>query len=175
MSSRDDLSHPVPSAAKGSRPAAAGRSIPHAAEVTGPRTIAEAKSQAKALRQALETGGRPVSHGQSLELVARQHGARDWNTLHARLARAEPETFRLGQRVAGRYLGQPMTGRVVSLARAGQGYRLALQLDRPVDTVRSERFSNLRHHVRGTVGSDGRSARKTSDGAPQLVIEGLQD
>ena len=49
-------------------------------------TIEEAKAQAKALRAALLAQGTAISHAQALELIARQQGARDWNTLHARLA-----------------------------------------------------------------------------------------
>src|SRR5690606_31658729 len=49
-------------------------------------TIDNAKAQAKALRAALQAQGTAISHAQALELIARQHGARDWNTLHARLA-----------------------------------------------------------------------------------------
>lgn len=135
------------------------------------RTLAEAKAQARALREALAARGSPVGHSQALELVARQNGARDWNTLHARLSRTEPEPFRLGDAVRGRYLGQPFAGRIVALSRVGARYRVALQLAEPVDTVRFESFSNMRRHVRGVVGPDGRSAQKTSDGAPQLVIE----
>lgn len=48
-------------------------------------TLDTVKAEAKALRQALRAEGKVVSHAQSLELIARQHGARDWNTLHARL------------------------------------------------------------------------------------------
>ena len=45
------------------------------------------KNQAKRLRTALSEDGIAVSHARALELVARVHGAHDWNTLAAR-----PET-----------------------------------------------------------------------------------
>ena len=134
-------------------------------------TLAEAKTQAKALRAALAEAGTPVSHAQALELVARQNGARDWNTLHARLSRATPAPFHVDQRVRGRYLGQPFAGRIVSVAKAGEGFALAIQFDAPVDVVRFESFSNPRRRIRGTVGPDGRSRARTSDGAPQLIVE----
>jgi hypothetical protein len=52
-------------------------------------SLSEAKSKAKALRDALVGQGTKISHAQALELVAHQDGARDWNTLHAKLSRAE--------------------------------------------------------------------------------------
>ena len=80
-------------------------------------TVDEAKAQAKALRAGLQSQGHAISHAQALELVARQHGARDWNTLHARLSRRNaPPDLALGDRVRGRYLGQPFTGRVLALS-----------------------------------------------------------
>ena len=134
------------------------------------KSVDEAKSQAKALRAALAGEGTPISHAQALEIIARQNGARDWNTLHARLARAEPRFFRIGEQVRGRYLGQDFTGRVVALSKAGRHYDISIQLDEPIDTVRFQSFSNLRRRIGGVVGPDGRSPRKTSDGLPQLVV-----
>lgn len=43
-------------------------------------TIDDAKAQAKALRAALQAQGTAISHALSLEMIAKQHGARDWNT-----------------------------------------------------------------------------------------------
>ena len=45
--------------------------------------LEELKEQAKRLRRKLRDTGVQLSHGQALELVAHQHGVRDWNTLHA--------------------------------------------------------------------------------------------
>lgn len=132
-------------------------------------TLAEAKAQAKALRRALAEAGRAISHAQALELVAAQQGARDWNTLHARLA--QPQPWALGQRVSGRYLGQPFTGHLTALARRGAGVAVTIRLEHPVDTVRFESFSNLRRVIQGVIDADGRSPRRTSDGAPQLVLD----
>ena len=134
-------------------------------------SISGAKSQAKALRDALVGQGTPISHAQALELVAHQHGARDWNTLNARLSRAEPPPLQLNDTVKGRYLGQAFTGRIVALSKVGSNLNVSLQLDVPVDTVRFESFSNMRRRIRGVIGPDGRSLQKTSDGAPQLVID----
>ena len=134
-------------------------------------TLEHAKSQAKALRQALAVQGNPISHAQALELIAKQHGARDWNTLFAKLSKNTPRAFQVGDQVQGSYLGQPYKGKVVSVARAGDGYNLSLQLKQPVDTVEFESFSNMRSLIRGFVGVDGVSPRKTSNGRPQLVVE----
>lgn len=134
-------------------------------------TVVEAKARAKALRTELARQGNQISHAQALELVARQHGARDWNTLHARLTAAEPARLHLQQRVRGQYLGQDFTGRIVALSILGQGLRrVTIRLDQPIDTVRFESFSNLRRQISGIVGEDGRSGRQTSDGQPQLIV-----
>lgn len=132
--------------------------------------LAEAKSQAKALRAALAAQGAPVSHGQALELVAQQNGSRDWNTLQARLARMAPRPLRLNDPVRGHYLGQAFTGRIVALAKLRRNTQVSLQLYDPIDTVRFDSFSNMRSHIRGVVGPDGRSPCKMSNGAPQLSL-----
>lgn len=134
------------------------------------RSVKDAKSHAKTLRSALAAQGTAISHAQALELVAHQAGARDWNTLHAKLSQAEPQPFRLNDQVRGYYLGQAFTGRIVALSKAGQNTQVSLQLNEPVDTVQFKSFSNIRSHIRGVVGPDGRSPRKTSDGTPHLVI-----
>lgn len=135
-------------------------------------TLSDAKAQAKALRAALAARGQAISHAQALELVAQQHGARDWNTLHARLEqRNAPPDLGLGDRVRGLYLGQAFTGQIVALAGAGDHRQIEIRLDQPIDTVRFESFSNLRRQIRGTIDGAGRSPRKTSDGAPQLIVE----
>jgi len=52
-------------------------------------TRAQAKSMARALRSALAERDVDLSHSACLELVARQHGLSDWNTLSAKLAPPE--------------------------------------------------------------------------------------
>lgn len=49
------------------------------------KSLPDPKPMAKALRSALEARGVDISHGEALELVARQLGFADWNTLSARL------------------------------------------------------------------------------------------
>ncbi|MCE8419744.1 hypothetical protein LZ190_13650 [Rhodovulum sulfidophilum] len=129
------------------------------------------KTQAKALRQALQAQGTAISHAQALELIARQHGARDWNTLHARLGqRNAPPELALGTKVTGHYLGQAYSGVIVALSGPSRNRHVEIALDQPIDTVRFDSFSNWRHRIRGTIGEDGRSSRKTSDGSPHLTV-----
>lgn len=135
--------------------------------------IAGFKTQAKALRARLAGQGTQISHSQALELVAHQHGARDWNTLRALAARpGNARPLALGDRVAGRYLGQPFTGYVHGLSHAANAghMRITLQFDEPVDVVTFDSFSSFRQRVSATIGTDGRSPQKTSDGAPQLIV-----
>ena len=135
-------------------------------------TVDEAKAQAKALRAGLQSQGSVISHAQALELVARQHGARDWNTLHARLTRRNaPPDLALGDRVRGRYLGQPFTGRVLGLSGPASHRQIEIRFDHPVDVVRFASFSNLRKRIRATIDDTGTSHRRTSDGAPHLTVE----
>lgn len=134
-------------------------------------TIDEAKTQAKALRAALQAQGNAVSHAQALELIARQHGAKDWNTLHARLAlRNAPPELALGDRVRGHYLGQAFSGRVVGLSGPSTHRQIEIRFDHPVDVVRFESFSNVRSQIRSVIDENGRSHRQTSDGVPQLIV-----
>lgn len=132
--------------------------------------IAELKAQAKRLRTQLQDTGIRLSHGQSLDLLARQHGLRDWNTLCARAGNEMRLT--LGDRVTGTYLGQRFAGVVKALS-ALEGDRLrriTLHFDAPVDVVTFDSFSSFRQRVTGLIGPDGVSPRRTSDGAPQLVV-----
>lgn len=131
------------------------------------------KQQAKRLRQQLHSSGVAVGHSKSLELVAQQYGARDWNTLQA-LAGNRLQ-LHVGDQVRGRYLGQAFTGEIRGLSMMGDGEnrQITLHFDTPVDVVRFESFSALRQRVKGVIGWDGCSARKTSDGMPQLIVEAV--
>lgn len=140
--------------------------------MTTVRTIAEAKAHAKALRIALATEGTIVGHAKALELVAHQNGARDWNTLSARLDKAASPQFHLHQRVRGHYLGQAFEGEIIAIACSSSGHAVSIRFDQPVDTVTFEGFTNLRRVARGVVDDSGHSAEKTSNGVPHLMIRG---
>ena len=131
------------------------------------------KAQARALRQALQAEGTTVSHARALELVARQHGARDWNTLHAAAGNGGPPRLpQLGERARGRYLGQDFSGQVIGTQHlAGGMTRLTIKFDTAVDVVTHDSFSSFRHRVNVTVDDMGRSPQKTSNGAPHIVLD----
>ncbi|WP_170451560.1 glyoxalase superfamily protein [Ruegeria arenilitoris] len=132
--------------------------------------VGELKVQAIRLREKLRGAGVALSHAQSLEMIAHQHGARDWNTLHAMAGNRLH--LKVGDRVRGTYLGQPFTGEIRGLTMLGDGAqrRITLQFDTPVDVVTFDSFSAFRQRVSGQIGWDGRSARHTSNGEPQLVV-----
>ncbi|MCB1428814.1 MAG: hypothetical protein KDJ66_06770 [Nitratireductor sp.] len=137
------------------------------------------KEQAKRLRATLADAGQAISHAQALELIAKQHGVRDWNTLAALAGRpvsgnrpAGPPVA-VGQTVTGRYLGQEFIGTVHAVASQlmpGR-WRITLQLDEPVDVVTFESFSAFRSRISATINQEGSTAEKTSNGVPQLVLD----
>ena len=130
------------------------------------------KAQAKRLRADLAAQGTPITHAQALETLAHQWGARDWNTLSARLGNDAPTGFAPGMAVSGRYLGHRFTGYVKAARMMAHGHwQLTLRFDQPVDVVTSPHFSNFRQQVNCTVDASGASPRKTSDGQPQMVID----
>lgn len=132
--------------------------------------LAELKTQARRLREQLRETGVEITHSRSLELLARQLGARDWNTLRAGIG--NEVRLQVGDRVEGRYLGQRFTGVVKSLTAMDDGKhrRVVLHFDDPVDVVAFDSFSSFRQRVRGTIGPDGCSPQRTSDGQPQLIV-----
>ncbi|UWQ97234.1 hypothetical protein K3728_08495 [Rhodobacteraceae bacterium M385] len=134
-----------------------------------PKTIAQAKDQAAQLRREMAEQGRPMGQGKALEQVAKRHGFHDWNTMSAALGKA---AVTVGDRVTGRFMGQPFTGEVREMSELRPGWvHLSLHLDEAVDVVTSDAFSNLRKRVRGVVGPKGQSVEKTSDGQPHLQLD----
>ena len=137
----------------------------------GPLSLDALKAQARRLRQALAEDGDFISHGEALELLARQMGFRDWNTLHV-AAGNRPPPLQIGARVSGRYLGQKFSGVIVGVEMlSGDRRRVAVDFDEPVDVVTFESFSAYRKRVSAIVGEDGCSAEKTSNGRPQMEID----
>ncbi|KAA1177957.1 hypothetical protein FP026_22405 [Rhizobium tropici] len=138
-------------------------------------SIDELKAQARRLRQAMAERGDDMSHSMALELVAKQHGLRDWNTLSALATKSNdgPDApFDVGSAVRGRYLNQPFTGKVLAMsAKSGGLYRITIHFDEPVDVVEFESFSAFRQRINAQVDADGISPRKTSNGVPHLVLD----
>jgi len=138
--------------------------------------VDELKAQAKRLRQELDTPNAPLSHSRALELLARQYGFRDWNTLSAAAERVQrghnQAPLKIGDMVAGTYLGQPFTGEVLGVHRKGDGHvRLTLHFDKPVDVVTFESFSAFRQRVSCTLDDDLTAPAKLSNGTPHMRIE----
>ena len=135
-------------------------------------SLEELKTQAKRLRKGLELDGDFINHSESLELIARQYGFRNWNTLHAAIGNRPPRpALQVGARVKGRYLGQAFDGEVIGVETLSAGrIRLTLDFDEAVDVVTFDSFSAYRKRVSCIVGDDGRTAEKTSDGKPHLEI-----
>lgn len=134
------------------------------------------KAQARRLRDAMATSGTPLSHAASLEMVAKQHGFRDWNTAQASAGRQQPGSepeprWQIGQPVKGRYLGQPFTGRIkAACENAGGFWQLTLVFDEPVDVVASTRFSNFRRQVSCLLNAQGVTHERTSAGTPHMAL-----
>ena len=130
-------------------------------------TAIDYKVQARRLREALAADNITVSHSRALELVARQNGARDWNTLAARdeevVEGPTGAPFAVGERVAGTFNGNPAQGRVIGLAETikPELWRVTVAFDPPVDVVTSKLFSSERRRIEMIVGRDGRSRRLT--------------
>lgn len=141
------------------------------------------KTQAKRLRAALAAQGQPMSHAQSLEVLARQHGFRNWNTLsaaasqHASQSTVSPSVNWVpGARISGHYLGNPFEGEVFGVDKLRGGrFRLTIRFDEPVDVVGFSSFSALRQRISVVVTADGLSPKRRSDGTPHLRIDHNED
>ncbi len=131
------------------------------------------KAQAKRLRGELAATGTAIGHSRALELMAKQYGYKDWNTLHAAVGnRPLPAPVTLGQQVTGRYLRQPFAGEVVGVQATAEPdrFRVTLMFDEPVDVVTFEGLNNFRQRVSGVIDRKGVTTEKTSDGTPHLVL-----
>ena len=107
-------------------------------------------------------------------LGGQQHGFRDWNTLRARAESNAPvDRLRVGDLIAGTYLGQAFTGRILGLSAYGDDghYHIRMHFDEAVDVVTFDSFSSFRQRVRGVVDRFGRSPRKTSNGQPHIELK----
>ena len=138
-------------------------------------SIEELKLQARRLRQAMSEHGDAISHSTALELVTKQYGVRDWNTLSALASKMNNDTrlpLAIGTTVSGRYLNQAFTGKILTIAeRSDRLYEITIHFDKPVDVVTFESFSAFRQRITALVNSAGISPRKTSNGIPQLVLD----
>ena len=132
------------------------------------------KQQAKRLRAQMSVDAKPITHSQSLELLAHQYGYKNWNILRAACGNqpAGPPVS-LGARVCGRYLGRPFVGEVIataSLLKDNQ-FRVTVDFDKPIDVVKFEGMSNMRCRVTSEINRQGHSPQHTSDGMPVMQLE----
>jgi hypothetical protein len=130
------------------------------------------KSEARALREERARVGEQLSHGAALEIVAKTHGYRDWNTARAILPERVQTPVQVGERVKGIYLGQNFRGMVIGVQLLGdmQHYEVTVKFDEPVDVVTSELFSAFRQRVRSTVDIHGVSKARLGNGQPQMQL-----
>lgn len=130
------------------------------------------KAQAKALRQSLVTTGHIVSHAQSLELLAKQLGYRDWNTLRAASEKTSTIRVQIGQNITGYYLGHPFSGIIINVDNVGgkARIRLTVRFDTPVNVSKFDSMVVERRQVTATLNLDGQTTEKTSDGTPHMVL-----
>ncbi len=136
-------------------------------------TIEDLKSQAKRLRASLSASN-PLSHSQALEAVARQHGYKDWNTIHAACGNAPPgPPWQVGQTVTGAYLGKPVRGTIKSVREWADGrmFRVTLDLDEPVNVSAFDSFEVMRRRLSATLSRDGETVEKITGGTPQLKLD----
>jgi hypothetical protein len=135
-------------------------------------SIQTLKAEAKALREERALSGAPVSQGEALEQVARAHGYRDWNTAVTKLPERIATPVQVGQRVKGTYLSRPFTGLVVAMKLLGdlQRYEVTVRFDQPVNVSKFESMVHNRQRVTATVGLDGVSLARTSDGEPHMRV-----
>jgi len=134
--------------------------------------LEDLKAQARRLQSGLKNAGNPTRYNAALELVAHQHGYRDWNTLHAAAGnQTAPCPYHVGDRRTGRYLGQSFTATVCGVAQhAGGRFRVTFDLDNPVDVVTFDSFSSFRKRIVCTIDHDGRTVEKTLDGRPHMEL-----
>ena len=137
-------------------------------------SLDDLKQQARRLRDTLGRQRTIVNHSKSLELIAGQHGFRDWNTLMAAIGNRPPmRNYSIGEQVAGQYLGQPFTGRIIAvqtLTSAQGRYRVTFDFDEPVDVITFDSWSAYRKRVTCTLDEAGTTVEKTSNGRPHMML-----
>lgn len=136
-------------------------------------TIESAKAHAKRLRTSLGRSGTEISHSKALELVAEQHGFRDWNTLHAAIGNTRPgPPVSVGQFISGDYLGKPFRGEILGVRAMGHHelFRITLRFDEPVNVSAFDSFEVLRRQVSANIDRNGTTPERTSNGQPQMAL-----
>lgn len=114
-------------------------------------TLENLKIQARRMRDHFAEKNIDISHSATLEVLAKQHGFKDWNVLSAILKRRLEKDIwpELDDRIKGIYLGHNFTGRVtkIQITKQENSRRYTLLFDNPVDVVTSAHFSNSRRQI----------------------------
>ncbi len=133
--------------------------------------LVDLKTEAKAWREQRKRLGESVAHSAALEVVARRHGFRDWNTACALLPKDKAAPIAVGDRVQGTYLGHAFHGVVLATKPLGAGHAsVTVRFDEPINVSGSTRFSHMRQRVTATLDESRTSPAKTSDGRPHLSL-----
>ena len=136
-------------------------------------SIQTLKAEARSLREERDAAGTPLGQGAALEEIARRHGYRDWNTASAALPARVAIPVQVGQRVKGTYLSRPFTGLVIGMQLLAdmQHYEVTVNFDRPVNVSKFDSMIINRQRVRATIGLDGVTLARTSDGEPHMRVQ----
>ncbi|MCX2697573.1 MULTISPECIES: glyoxalase superfamily protein [Ochrobactrum] len=138
------------------------------------------KHQARRLRQALGEEGIQISHGKALDLVARQSGTRDWNTLAAYGAKTDAAhiedgaaPYRVSQRVSGTFHSTVFKARIIAVEETIKPdlWRITLQFDPAIDVAVSPNLTMLRRRYTVVVGADGKARRLTGSEAGGIALD----
>lgn len=131
------------------------------------------KRHAKRLRAALEETTVTLSHAESLEMIARQWGFSDWNTLCAMIKKQNsPSRLKIGDDISGEYLGQVFHAMIVDLVPLADEeiYIITLAFDKPLTVSNAHTNENLQNRITCTIGPGGKTVEKQACGAPVLQI-----
>jgi hypothetical protein len=136
------------------------------------QSVQTLKSEAKAMREERSAAGEMMTHAAALEMVAKAHGFRDWNTARASLPDRVAVPFQVGQRVHGTYLEQPFKGILigVQLMSDGQHFKITVNFDAPVNVTPNFMFASFRHRVMATVDLHGVTPALRGNGVPQMIV-----
>ncbi len=137
-------------------------------------SLDQLKLQAKRLRSQMVGDTTPLTHSQSLELLAHQYGYKNWNILHAAVGNQPPPApVSLGARVSGYYLGLRFEGEIIAVRAMEHTSRfdITINFDQPMDVVKFDGMTNFRRRVSSAIGLDGKSVEKTSDNIPVMQLD----
>ena len=130
------------------------------------------KTEARTWRGQRQTQGETVTHGAALEVVARRHGFRDWNTACALLPERDLTPLAPGERVTGTYLGHPFEGILLAATPSGSGQTsVTVQFDAPINVTAGSPYAHMRQRVTATLDEDGTSPARTGNGEPHMRLQ----